>query len=60
MEKDKITSPEAMRILGVSQSMVQYLITSGRIKPVGKFAGAWILDRKQIEYLKREREGRNR
>jgi hypothetical protein len=60
MEQNKITSPEAMRILQVSQPMVQYLITSGKIKPLGKFAGAWVLDRAQIETLKREREARSR
>jgi Helix-turn-helix domain len=56
MEPDKIGVKDAAKILGVSGPMVNHLITYERIRPLGKFGGAWILDRAQIEALKRERD----
>jgi hypothetical protein len=56
MEDDKITSTEARRILNCSSSLIGYLIANDKLKPVGKFAGNWILDRRQVEYLARQRE----
>jgi predicted site-specific integrase-resolvase len=53
---DRISAPEAEQLLGVSGSMVRHLIYTGRIRPIGKFTGAWILSRKQILALKAERE----
>jgi hypothetical protein len=56
MEPDKIGVKDAAQILGVSGPMVNHLITYGRIRPLGKWGNAWILDRAQIEILKRQRD----
>ena len=56
MDETKIGVTTAAKILGVSGKLVQHLINVGRIRPLGKFGNSWVLDRSQIELLKRQRE----
>jgi hypothetical protein len=58
MEDYKISATEARKLLGMSQPLLQYHIEQGNIKPLGKFAGAYVLDRRQVENFKRERDRR--
>jgi len=54
MNEDHIDIRTAAEILGVTVQAITYRIKNKSILPVGKFAGSYILSRKQVESLKRE------
>ena len=57
MEENIISATEARKLLGgMSQQLLQYHIEQGNLKHLGKFAGAYVLDRRAVENFKRERE----
>ena len=56
MGQNAITVKDAAAILGLSYPMAHYLVATDKIKPIGQFGRSFILDRKQIEVLKEQRE----
>jgi len=58
MNVDFIGVTEAAKILGITTSVVNYHVTNGNLKPVGKFGNAYILDRATVEAFKVRRASR--
>ncbi len=58
MNLDFIGVTEAAKILGITTSVVNYHVTNGNLKPVGKFGNAYILDRATVEAFKVRRASR--
>jgi len=58
MNLDFIGLTEAAKILGITTSVVNYHVTNGNLKPVGKFGNAYILDRATVEAFKVRRASR--
>jgi predicted site-specific integrase-resolvase len=53
-----ISIREAAAILGVSYSRAHALVRDGRLRRVGSFAGAALLDRSSVESFERRKGGR--
>jgi hypothetical protein len=56
MDPNHISTQEVQQILKCSQPWVNQLRVTGKLHPVGKFAGRWIFDKREVECLARQRE----
>lgn len=58
MKSDILTTADAARELGISQSRVLKLIAAGRIKPTQRLGNMWLIRRADLAGVRERKPGR--